>query len=392
MSKRNSEPSALMTSSSARVGSSQKRWSGSEELTRSRRKIGGSGGIGGGGGGGSVGNRTNNSNHNKNNDSSKNNNSNKNSNCPYPNAGLGLNSVVQTVAEKVASGLNKLTNGATPANSSAAFTVGASLGSPDDASPVSEAVVADNGNTSSGKRSTSFVNRPRDLAPSHRADGITGIAWGAGAGAGLDFAKDSTTADIAAAAVVNIPMLAGAFVRGGREKAAAASEEDDIVSFAVVVAPTGEGGDDSHSGGDGNTTKEGLEKQEQGVVNNNTKRSVGHGVGGSSACLRGGVVDGLERDDSPVGVGVGIGVLKEKGIRLEEEEKGERAESGEGKPPPPPKEKEKGRQEEEVLTKNFFCPALHQKLLEVAFKIFDLDGSGTVTKEVRAVRTVGAVR
>ena len=41
-------------------------------------------------------------------------------------------------------------------------------------------------------------------------------------------------------------------------------------------------------------------------------------------------------------------------------------------------------EEQEVLMRKTFCPALHPDLLNVAFKIFDFDDSGIVTKEVRA--------
>ena len=45
---------------------------------------------------------------------------------------------------------------------------------------------------------------------------------------------------------------------------------------------------------------------------------------------------------------------------------------------------EENDEEQEVLTRKTFCPALHPDLLNVAFKIFDFDDSGTVTKKVRA--------
>ena len=44
---------------------------------------------------------------------------------------------------------------------------------------------------------------------------------------------------------------------------------------------------------------------------------------------------------------------------------------------------EEDDEEQEVLMRKTFCPALHPDLLNVAFKIFDLDDNGTVTKEVR---------
>lgn len=58
--------------------------------------------------------------------------------------------------------------------------------------------------------------------------------------------------------------------------------------------------------------------------------------------------------------------------------KGQAGRSGETKA----EKKEKPKQEE-VLVRKTFCPALEPELLDVAFKIFDLDNSGTVTKEVR---------
>ena len=45
---------------------------------------------------------------------------------------------------------------------------------------------------------------------------------------------------------------------------------------------------------------------------------------------------------------------------------------------------EENDEEQEVLTRKTFCPALHPDLLNVAFKIFDFDDNGTVTNEVRA--------
>ena len=45
---------------------------------------------------------------------------------------------------------------------------------------------------------------------------------------------------------------------------------------------------------------------------------------------------------------------------------------------------EENDEEQEVLMRETFCPALHPDLLNVAFKVFDPDDNGTVTKEVRA--------
>ncbi|CBJ26370.1 Small Conductance Mechanosensitive Ion channel [Ectocarpus siliculosus] len=67
--------------------------------------------------------------------------------------------------------------------------------------------------------------------------------------------------------------------------------------------------------------------------------------------------------------------------------KGQAARSGETKA----EKKEKPKQEE-VLVRTTFCPALEPELLDVAFKIFDLDNSGTVTKEEMVLGVVGTFK
>ncbi|CAN0047968.1 unnamed protein product, partial [Ectocarpus sp. 12 AP-2014] len=67
--------------------------------------------------------------------------------------------------------------------------------------------------------------------------------------------------------------------------------------------------------------------------------------------------------------------------------KGQAGRSGETKA-----EKKEKPKEEEVLVRKTFCPALEPELLDVAFKIFDLDNSGTVTKEEMVLGVVGTFK
>ncbi|CAN0424224.1 unnamed protein product, partial [Ectocarpus sp. 12 AP-2014] len=55
-------------------------------------------------------------------------------------------------------------------------------------------------------------------------------------------------------------------------------------------------------------------------------------------------------------------------------------------------EKKEKPKQEEVLVRKTFCPALEPELLDVAFKIFDLDNSGTVTKEEMVLGVVGTFK
>ncbi|CAN0079349.1 unnamed protein product, partial [Ectocarpus fasciculatus] len=71
----------------------------------------------------------------------------------------------------------------------------------------------------------------------------------------------------------------------------------------------------------------------------------------------------------------------------EDRVKGQAGPSGETKV-----EKKETPKPEEVLVRKTFCPALEPELLDVAFKIFDLDNSGTVTKEEMVLGVVGTFK
>eukprot|EP00903_Cladosiphon_okamuranus_P016946 g15621.t1 len=55
-------------------------------------------------------------------------------------------------------------------------------------------------------------------------------------------------------------------------------------------------------------------------------------------------------------------------------------------------EEKEEEEEEEKLVRKTLCPALEPELLDVAFKIFDHDGSGTVTKEEMVLGVVGTFK
>lgn len=119
-------------------------------------------------------------------------------------------------------------------------------------------------------------------------------------------------------------------------------------------------------------------------------RNLGRGLSGSTGTTGGTV------SPSPSSGGHRGGEIGGGGRRKDEDwQEGEKA--GDGAPQRGPggnsageeankkDEEDQEEEKEEVLVRKTLCPALEPELLDVAFKIFDLDNSGTVTKEVQFV-------
>lgn len=83
-----------------------------------------------------------------------------------------------------------------------------------------------------------------------------------------------------------------------------------------------------------------------------------------------------------VGGGGGL-VMKGEGLDKGQKEGDGAAKGGPGGDGAGEEAKRKVEKKKEVLVRGTLCPALEPELLDVALKIFDLDNSGTVTKEVQ---------
>lgn len=179
--------------------------------------------------------------------------------------------------------------------------------------------------------------------------------------------------------------------RAGRDVVATTDTDpgkDEVTTGAQEAFRVGEGAGKSAASGDGGgVVKEGQRSGQPltlaGPTGTDTRRERARMLArdkstftSSSSVASSSTFFGEEsgRDTDGGGGGGGDGEGRRKGERKRAKGRGRSCEAT---------EPEKEEQPQELLTRTTLCPVLEPELQDVVFKIFDIDKSGTVTREVR---------